>query len=97
MKGTHAVVVQRKVARVSTLNLALMDYRFVSRCSLEVVTVEHSISPFSECLFFLPSFHRWPSLIPQVSRDYYKQTPLEKQIPTKDLGDNTECKTDFNK
>ena len=38
---------------------------------------------------------RWPSLIPQVSRDYYKQTPLEKQIPSKDLGDNTECKTEY--
>ena len=39
-------------------------------------------------------YQRWPYLIPQVSRDYYKQTPLEKQIPTKDLGSNTECKTE---
>jgi len=33
--------------------------------------------------------------VEKVSREYYKQTPLEKNIPNKDLGDNTECKTDY--
>ncbi len=36
---------------------------------------------------------RWRFLTLQVSKDYYKQTPIDKQIPAKDLGDNTECKT----
>jgi len=33
--------------------------------------------------------------VEKVSREYYKQTPLEKSIPNKDLGDNKECKTEY--
>jgi len=31
----------------------------------------------------------------QVSREYYKKTPAESVIPGKDLGDQTECKTEY--
>ena len=84
-------------------NHLLFTYISLHLTSTKVLHITSQLVPFFACSFFpllsifvtFSLLHRWPSLILQVSRDYYKQKPNENVIPGKDIGDNTECKTEY--